>query len=138
MTQVQATARKASRKSNRPQLTREEIQQDALKNAIGQNSVANYQAIFEGFEAKGIPAEDILPRENIFTYNAWLALGRQVKKGERGVQIVTMVTGRGKRKEGEDGQEGEGAPYKFARTVTVFHISQTVAADEAKATETVH
>lgn len=121
MAQVQA-------RTARPKLAREFIEAEALKNATENNSVANYQAIFDGFTAKGIPADEILPRENVFTYNAWKAKGRQVRKGETGVKICTWVKAKGKEAEAvsEGGEGGEGAQgFKFARSVSVFHISQT-------------
>ncbi|NMZ71363.1 protein of unknown function [Pseudomonas peli] len=105
-----------------PRLSREVIAAEALKNATENNSVANYQAIYEGFEAKGIPCEEVEPRVNVFTYNAWRAKGRQVRKGETGVKVVTYINAKGK--EAENG-EGQAEGYKFSRTVAVFHITQT-------------
>ena len=99
---------------------KKEIAAQALNNAVTNTSTANYEAIFNGFMEKGINPQDILPRENVFTYNAWQALGRQVRKGEKGVKVVTVVST--SRKDAETG-ETEGA--KFLRTTTVFHISQT-------------
>ena len=96
------------------------IAAQALKNATENNSVANYQAIFEGFAEKGI--FDIEPRVNVLTYNAWLAVGRQVRRGESGVRVLTMVSAKEKAAEGG---EGEARGFKFKRTVSVFHISQT-------------
>ena len=55
---------------------------ESLNRAKNGDSLANYQAIMQGFADKGIAANDIIPRENVFTYNAWLALNRQVRKGE--------------------------------------------------------
>lgn len=108
-------------KAPRPRLSREVIAAEALKNATENNSVANYQAIFEGFAAKGI-VEDVQPRINVFTYNAWRAQGRQVRKGETGVKVTTYINAKGKEAEGGEGQT-EG--FKFARGVAVFHITQT-------------
>ena len=99
------------------------IAAQALKNATENNSVANYQAIFEGFAEKGI--FDIEPRVNVLTYNAWLAVGRQVRRGESGVRVVTMVSAKAKAAEAAEAGEGEGKGFKFKRTVSVFHISQT-------------
>lgn len=93
-----------------------EIQNQALQNATNNESMANYPAIFEGFMAKGIPADQIKPRENVFTYNAWQALERQVRKGEKGVKVVTLVKGKDKE---------TGKPFSFQKMTTVFHISQT-------------
>lgn len=117
MNQVQAVATLTD--------NRAAIAAQALKNATENNSVANYQAIFDGFAEKGIPAEEIEPRINVLTYNAWLAVGRQVRRGETGVRVVTMVRAKSKAGEAGEGGEGEGASFKFARTVSVFHITQT-------------
>ena len=57
-------------------------QQQSLSNAVNNLSLSNYPAIFEGFEALGINPDDIKPRINVFTFNAWIALGRSVEKGE--------------------------------------------------------
>jgi hypothetical protein len=67
------------------------IQQEALTNAVQGITMSNYPAIFEGFLAKGIPEDQIRPRENVFTYHAWRALGRQVRRGEHGVKVTTFV-----------------------------------------------
>jgi antirestriction protein ArdC len=81
----------------------------------------NYASIFEGFMARGLPESAIEPRVNVFTYNAWLALGRQVRKGEHGVKVVTFVP-----MSKEDPKEpGKVDKWRAPRTTTVFHISQT-------------
>src|SRR5580765_43818 len=82
--------------SNMPAtIDREQMQQEALGRAVGNQSTMNYGAIFQGFMEKGIPESDILPRENVFTYHAWRALGRQVRRGEHGVKIATFVAVKG-------------------------------------------
>jgi hypothetical protein len=53
------------------QATKEQIQQEALGRAIGGQSMTNWPAIIRGFMAKGIPENEIRPRENCLTYNAW-------------------------------------------------------------------
>jgi hypothetical protein len=98
----------------------DEVQAQALTNAVEGQSLANYPAIFEGFAEKGVPEEEILPRENVFTFNAWLALGRCVRKGERGVKVVTVI-----RRQTVDKKTGEEVMKKWPRTTTVFHVSQT-------------
>lgn len=85
---------------------------ESLARVQSGESLSNYPAIFAGFQSKGIPLNDIKPRENVFKYDAWQALNRQVRKGEKGVRIVTWL---------ENQKTGE----KFPRTVSVFHISQT-------------
>lgn len=98
------------------------IQQESLTRAVTGVTMTNYPAIFEGFMAKGIPEHEIIPRSNIFTFNAWRALGYSVKKGEHGVKVITWVTAKGK--ETQDGDEAKQAGFKFAKTTTVFHVSQ--------------
>jgi antirestriction protein ArdC len=70
--------------------------------------------------AKGVPESEIKPRENVFTYKAWRALGRQVRRGEHGVKVVTFVE-----MAKEDKETGEKKPFRRPWTTTVFHISQT-------------
>lgn len=94
---------------------------EAVGRATQGQSVMNYPSIFEGFMAKGIELADIKPRENVFTFWAWKALGRQVKKGEHGVKSVTFIPVSGK----ADATTGESKGFRMPRTVTVFHISQT-------------
>jgi hypothetical protein len=89
---------------------------ESLNRAKNGDSLANYQAIMQGFADKGIPASDIIPRENVFTYNAWLALNRQVRKGEKGVKVVTWIPAKDKDSENS---------FMLCRRSTVFHISQT-------------
>lgn len=76
----------------------------AQSREFGQNDLL----VMTAFEERGIHAT---PRVDVFTYNAWLAKGRQVKKGEKGVKIFTFI----ERKDGS----------KQPRSVTVFHVSQT-------------
>jgi hypothetical protein len=104
-------------------MTNIEQQQEALTNATQRQSMANYPAIFEGFAAKGIAMADIKPRENVFTFNAWKALGRSVKKGEHGVKVVTFIQATS-RDTSESGEESVRS-WRTPRTTTVFHISQT-------------
>lgn len=89
---------------------------ESLNRAKNGDSLINYPTIIKGFIEKGINPLEIKPRENVFTYNAWLALGRQVRYGEKGVKCITWV----------DTEDKETAkPRKFVRPVAVFHISQT-------------
>jgi hypothetical protein len=107
---------------------REEMQREALSRAIGGQALTNWPAIIHGFTAKGIPESDIRPRENVFTYNAWRALGRQVRRGEHGVKVVTFVPA-GDRTDRQDDADtkrpakrrGGSRPW----SATVFHITQT-------------
>lgn len=87
---------------------------EALSRAASGESWANYPAIFTGFAEKGIPADQIKPRENVFTFNAWKALGRVVKKGEHGVRVVVWIE-----------TEKDGQKTRRPWSATVFHESQT-------------
>lgn len=98
-------------------MNQQAIAQQALHNATSNQSMANYQAILEGLSCMGVPVQDIKPRENVFTFHAWKALGRHVKKGEKGVKVVTWIKYTTK----------EGTEYMRPKTTYVFHISQTEA-----------
>ena len=88
------------------------MQQQALQRARMNQSLANYGAIIAGFSERGL--SDIRPRENVFTYQAWQALGRQVRKGEKGIHVQTWIV-----------IEKNGERVTVPKTTTVFHISQT-------------
>ncbi len=84
-------------------------------------SVANYVTVIAEFEARGIA--DARPKENVYTYNAWRALGRQVRKGEHGVKLAVWYPIDDSKAE----PLSDGSKPKRLRCVnsTVFHISQT-------------
>src|SRR6266571_7569629 len=98
---------------------------EALDRARTGQTLTNYPAIFGGFMAKGIPEADIKPRENVFTFQAWKALGRSVKRGEHGVRVVTFITCTGKPDIDQATGEEKARSYRRPWTTTVFHISQT-------------
>ena len=100
-------------------MNKQEIQQEALTRATGNQSLSNYPAIIQGFIEKGIAENDIKPRINIFTFNAWKALGRSVKKGEHGVKVLTWITGQ---KEVEN-ENNEKEIKKFAALEDVSYQS---------------
>jgi hypothetical protein len=100
---------------------RSAMRTEALDRARNGQSTANYTAIIQGFVAMGVPEDDIKPRENVFTYDAWLAQGRQVNKGQHGVKVTSYVEVTKK----SDDPEKEPESFKRPRTTTVFHISQT-------------
>jgi hypothetical protein len=104
----------------RPSVPPKVEQVEALSRAVNGLSLGNYPAIFAGFMAKGIPESEIKPRENVFTYQAWRALGRQVRRGEHGVKVVTFVEMAKESKE-----TGEKQTFRRPWSTTVFHVSQT-------------
>lgn len=93
---------------------------DALAKARNGESTCNYRAIIDGFLALGIAEVDILPRVNVFTFHAWKALNRCVKKGQHGVKVTTYV-----RAANTDKETGETKGFRMPRRTTVFHVSQT-------------
>jgi hypothetical protein len=112
-------------------MTKTEMQAEALDRARNGETWTNYPAIFSGFIEKGVPETDIKPRENVFTFHAWKALGRSVKKGEHGVRVVTFIEASA-RDTNEAGEETVRA-YRKPHTTTVFHISQTEPTAEREA-----
>lgn len=103
---------------------REDENRQALQRAEQNKSEANYPAIIEGFAARGVDRDDIHPRENVLTYDAWQAKGRQVIKGERGVQITTAIEVEKKNK-----KTGKVEKKLRRRSCRVFHYCQTKAID---------
>lgn len=95
-------------------MTKDEMVNEAYTRATTSGSFANYPAVLAGFAEKGIAADDINPRENVLTFNAWKKTGRVVKKGETGVKIITWIK-----------MEKAGEQFTRPKTVSVFHISQT-------------
>ena len=92
----------------------------ALANARERTTDCNHEKIMCCFQEKGIPASEIIPRENVLTFGAWRALGRVVCRGENGVKIATRArAGR------VDLSTGEIIGYTAPGVATVFHISQT-------------
>ena len=106
-----------------PTTNRQIALQDDLNSVKNGTNTSNYMKIMAGFMAKGILESEITPRVNVFKYKGWLAEGRQVQKGEKGVKIVSVITDRNGRKR-----------PTFA---TVFHISQTLPKGESRLEATV-
>jgi hypothetical protein len=83
-----------------------------VEKAQSRTSAHNDAIVESAFAERGIEAT---PRFDVFTFNAWLSKGRVVRKGEKGVRIITFF------------QKADGS--KVSRSVTVFHVSQTDPAD---------
>ncbi|MEL6107766.1 MAG: ArdC-like ssDNA-binding domain-containing protein [Planctomycetota bacterium] len=111
-------ATKSKRRRRRREST--ETREQQLARIQASDNESNYPAIVAGFTARGIPAEDIQPRENVLTYRAWQAKGRQVRKGEKSVKIEVWIE-----YEQKDAAEGEEPKGRTRRSVAVFHVSQT-------------
>ncbi|MCH8823335.1 MAG: DUF1738 domain-containing protein [Planctomycetes bacterium] len=100
-----------------------QMNDEALDRAQNGQSVSNYPTIYAGFEALGIATAAILPRINIFSYRAWKAKGRQVRRGEHGVKVVTYLPTEKKVKQPDGSEKIEHGKRPWR--ATVFHISQT-------------
>lgn len=98
----------------------EETREQQLARIQASDNEANYPAIIAGFKARGITEAEIVPRENVFTYRAWQAKGRQVRKGEKSVKIDVWIQYEKKDTEGDEKKVG-----RSRRSVAVFHVSQT-------------
>jgi hypothetical protein len=103
----------------------------AYDRAVCSTSIGNRARVIRGFMEKGIPKEDIKPSENVFTYAAWKAQGRYVRKGEHGVSLPVVYDKTEKASEpvyDENEMEvesGKEKHYRIRTGATVFHISQT-------------
>ena len=118
-----ATATKRRRRRRTSSET-QAMRQEALTRAQTGQSLANWPEIFRYFLAAGIPEVDILPRQNILTYRAWQAKGRQVRKGEKGCKVITCIP---IDKKETDKKTGEEIIVTSLRPwgATVFNVSQT-------------
>jgi len=118
-----STATAPGKRRRRTPSERKAMQDEALSRATGNVSLANWPAIILGFVDKGIPESEIHPRQNIFTYAAWRALKRQVRKGEKGVRVHTWIP------TSKDEKQTDGTvktvEKKFCKAATVFHVTQT-------------
>ena len=84
----------------------------------------NDALVVASFAARGIDPAAIEPRENVLTYRAWQAKGRQVCKGERSVRISVYIPIDEKRDDnGKITRQAGSRPW----TSAVFHVSQTKA-----------
>lgn len=110
---------------------REAMYRESLARATQSQALSNYAPIISGFMERGIPEAEILPRENVFTFNAWKAKGRYVKRGEHGVRITTWVPTKGSEEALEGAQDGEETKVNLRPvTAVVFHVSQTEARED--------
>jgi antirestriction protein ArdC len=106
--------------------TQTQQQAAALDRARNGDATTNYPAILSGFLDKGIAQADIQPRTNVLTYDAWQALGRQVRRGEHGVRVLSWVPMTKKSAVTRDNPEG--VIGRRPKSATVFHVTQTDAA----------
>ena len=116
-----ATATRKGRTRRSPE-ERHALEQEALSRAVGNTSTTNYGPMIRDFAARGIM--DVIPRVNVLTYHAWRAKGRQVKRGEHGVKVISFIPIDRKERDPSTG-ETKTTTSRRPTTATVFHISQT-------------
>jgi len=92
------------------------MQTAALGRAREGRTCTNDLLIIAAYAAKGIDAH---PRLDVFTFNAWKALHRHVRKGEHGVRVLTYAH---KDTVKSDGTTEE---HSFPTSAVVFHVTQT-------------
>jgi hypothetical protein len=111
----------STRTRKRQRLTtgeREAMQNEALDRAEHGRTCGNDLLIITAFAARGIDAS---PRVDCFTFNAWKALRRHVRKGEHGVHVPVYVTVADQDKNDPDKIH----VHKVPTGAVVFHVSQT-------------
>lgn len=116
---MEATKTGTRSKYHRPKLSQTEraaMQAAALERAQDGKMCANDLLIVAAYAIRGIDAH---PRVDVFTFNAWRALHRHVRKGEHGVHIATYAH---KETIKPDGTMEEDS---FPVSAVVFHVSQT-------------
>jgi antirestriction protein ArdC len=84
--------------------------------------------VVAAFTERGLEPSEILPRVNVLTFDAWKALGRHVRKGEKSVKVRCFYTTEAKTDQatGEELEPGG----RFMSLAYLFHISQTDADDD--------
>lgn len=95
--------------------------EESLSRAIGTLQSQNDSVVEMHYAALGIHAT---PRVDVFTYNAWQALGRQVRKGEHGCRLTVWIH--------PSPSATNKEPKPFPKSTTVFHVSQTDAIDQTQ------
>jgi hypothetical protein len=115
-------------------LKREQAEREALSRASRPMPNGNDAQCILEFSSRGIPVEEIEtfgPGQNVFTYKAWRAKGRQVRKGEKSVKLTVWHP---IDSDDDDTDRNTDKPKrKRCRPVTacVFHVSQTDPAEGA-------
>jgi antirestriction protein ArdC len=98
-----------------------------LERARGGSSAYNEAFVVTAFVERGIAEADIKPRENVLTFDAWRALGRHVRKGEKSVRVRCFYNTEPK----VDQASGDELPGERRMTQAyLFHVSQTDADDD--------
>jgi len=95
--------------------------EESLSRAIGTIQSQNDSVVEAHYAALGIHAT---ARTDVFTYNAWRALGRQVRKGEHGCRLTVWIH--------PTSTDPAKVNKPFPKATTVFHVSQTDPIDQTQ------
>lgn len=125
------TVTKARRKSRR-RLTPDERQarnENSLANASRHAPNSNDIPVIMEFQTRGLSSDKVHtfgPEQNVYTYNAWQAKGRQVRKGERSVRCTVWipVVVKGKPDAIRESDRKDRTRSRM-HNACLFHISQT-------------
>jgi len=116
METTKTSTRTRYRRQRLPRAQREALQMAALERAQNGRVCANDLLIIAAYAARGIDAH---PRLDVFTFAAWKALHRHVRRNEHGVHIASYV-----RRE-EVKPDGSTEEHSFPTSAVVFHVTQT-------------
>jgi hypothetical protein len=78
----------------------------------------NCEFVVKEFSNRGIPVDEIKPKENVFTFGKWIKRGRSVRRGETGVKICWLA------RMVKETKNGDKTTFRHIYR-SVFHISQT-------------
>jgi len=115
------------------EISKNETAEEALariQSGVSENDGAAILAFWQA----GVELTDITPRENVLTFKAWRAKGRQVAKGASGVPVVVWFPVKEKDKTRTE-KDGSPKTRMMSRTVRLFHESQTIEAGAEKGTK---
>lgn len=87
----------------------------------------NDTLVIYAFYGAGVDPDSIIPRENVLTFKAWKAKGRQVAKGAISQRVTVWIPKTDKKTGKENGC--------FPKTCCLFHESQTIPVDSPKGTK---
>jgi hypothetical protein len=113
-----------------------ETPQEALARIHSMGFGKNDAVAIMAFAECGIDPEEIEPRQNVLTFNAWKGAGRRVAKGAMSVKVTVWVPKSGKDGDEKPAKEGEKKKRggMYPKTTCLFHVSQTVPQDATKGT----
>jgi antirestriction protein ArdC len=97
---------------------REQMQRAALERARNPRLGPNIARVLAECAERGFVDPPPVPGRTVLTFTAWRALGRTVRRGERGIRIPVVIPTPNDPETGEPGR-------RIIHTAAVFHVSQT-------------